>query len=706
MTTKSSSQTDWTDRIGIRCCALLMLALAGLSNEIVADDEPSGPQTWAILIGVEKYEKASPLQYTVNDVKRLVDTLVTRGGVARHRILQITDQREEAEFQPHQASLMAKLTEWLAKPTDRDSIIVYFSGHGFRDAEGKMYLAPLECDPSNPSPTGIPVEWFRSQLATCPASFKLLLLDACHAGSEKGESSGSLDANALGAKFEDLERVVTIASCKANEKSLIWAEKEQSLFSYWLNQGLRGHADRGDSIHGPDGKLSVNELYQFVYGNVKRTADVKFGRPQTPVHIIRSGVEGEPTVVTLRPQPLKSMLADMAEQLAYAMEERKLGRVGVPEFLALLPGKKEGLGGNYGLLGKYCAEELERQLQDRGPSGKFSVVDRRRLQEAMGKQKFQLKDLGSTRSLDTLSKSVGGMPVLCIGSLVSRDGRILRMQCKLAQTGDDTDLGVSTGGTAALNENEWAMLGRSTVVRTEDRRPDNVESNTTNDNSVDAQVISRLDRRTEGPASHAFQDPTFQFRVALTVSGQERRGEFRGNDYFIPVEKGEKYKIVIENNSGEVAVMRLLVDGLNTLPEKEITTKGIATESWGQYVSLDDARAWILDPKEPALKDKPAKWTVTGFVTKTGKEGTFREFVIVDTQDSLAARQSFTEKIGVITVAFYKPLSGQRGGGLGTAAGGEVGADLTERGGITAGNLIGVVHIRYVDKQALAATKR
>jgi hypothetical protein len=276
------------------------------------------------------------------------------------------------------------------------------------------------------------------------------------------------------------------------------------------------------------------------------------------------------------------------------------------------------------------------------------------------------------------------------------------MQCKLEQTGDDTDLGVTTGGTAALNESEWAMLGRSTVVRTEDRRPDLNQTATTGDTSVEAQVISRVERRTEGPASHPFQDPTFPFRVTLTVDRQERRGEFRGNDYFIPVEKGEKYKLVIENNSGDVA---LLVDGLNTLPEKD-KTKGIVTESWGQHVSLNDARAWILDPKEPGLASGTPKWTVSGFATATGKEGKFREFVIVDAQDSLAARQSFTDEIGLITVAFYKPKSGQRGRGLGTAAGGELGADLTERAGITAGNLMGVVHLRYVDKQALAATRQ
>ena len=38
-----------------------------------ADD--ANPQQWVILIGVEKYEKANPLQLTVNDVRQLTNTL-------------------------------------------------------------------------------------------------------------------------------------------------------------------------------------------------------------------------------------------------------------------------------------------------------------------------------------------------------------------------------------------------------------------------------------------------------------------------------------------------------------------------------------------------------------------------------------------------------------------------------------------------------
>ena len=53
-------------------------------------------------------------------------------------------------------------------------------------------LVPLVVDPVDPASTGLPVEWFRQQVADCKADFKLLVLDACHAGSEKGEDGAKV----------------------------------------------------------------------------------------------------------------------------------------------------------------------------------------------------------------------------------------------------------------------------------------------------------------------------------------------------------------------------------------------------------------------------------------------------------------------------------------------------------------------------------
>jgi uncharacterized caspase-like protein len=691
----------------VRHCGFVVLSIAlgpGASPVSAQEADVSAgakPRPWALLIGIEKYHRATPLRFTINDVQQLTETLVARGGYGKDQILQITDTASNPQFQPLKASIVAELPQWLKKIGPDDTAIIYFSGHGFRDAEGKMYLAPIDCDPANPAPTGIPVEWFREQIAACPARFKLLVIDACHAGSEKGDDHETgVAANELTEPFRSLEGVVTLASSKADEKSQIWEDKQQSLFSYWLNQGLKGHADEDG-----DAAVDIDELYKYVYRRVTQTAETRFPRQQTPVRVVRSGTPDVPVILRLQPQRLREVLADMAEQLTLAIEERQLSKVGVLEFTNDTK-LGELLGADFGLLGKFCAEELERHLMDYG-AGKFSVVDRERLRAALANQQFSLHSFASTKSLTQLAKDAGGMPVIVRGTLTGRLGRHVTLRCKLIETQGEAVL-ASVGGTAALNESQWAMIGRSAELLAEDRRPEFAPPGQ-RPRPIEDQVVNRLDARSEGP--HPLLKSSFPFPIRIMINGKERKGVFRGNDLYVPVRQGETYEIWVQNRSGELALMRLLVDGLNTLPETE-EVKGVSTQVIGKRVNLDEARPWYLDPNDDGTirQDGYATWAIRGFFSSTGTQGQgkLREFLVVDADQSLAARQQFTDQIGIITAAFYRRASGDRNlGTLGTELGQERTENIRERTERTQpGNLIAVVHIRYVDADALQAVGR
>jgi len=682
-----------------------LLAWSGPSSGVAQGAE--GPRKWALLIGVEKYHRASQLRYTVNDVQRLGDLLRRRGDYRDDDILEITDTALNPRHQPLRASIMAELPQFLAKPGSGDHILVYFSGHGFRDKDGKLYLAPIDCDPANPAPTGIAVEWFREQLAACKAKIKLLVLDACHAGSEKGEDDDSgIAAKDLGASFRDMEGVITLASSTSDQKSLIWEEKQQSLFSYWFNQGLQGNADTDG-----DGAVTIDELYNYVHRNVTRTAKARFPREQTPVRIVRTGVDGVPEIIRLKPQTLKELLADMAEQVAWSMEERKLAKIGVLEFTNDTK-LGELLGADFGVLGRYCAEELERRLMDLG-GDKFSVVDRRRLQTALKSQQFNLDNLGSAVAMKSLSDEAGGMPAVALGTLRNRTGRVVTLQCKVLQTERDDLAGVA-GGTALLNESEWAMLGRSVEVRPEDYRVTALGPGVSSEGGKD-QLIERLDYRSQG--GHPMLNPDFPYRVKIMVrdraSGRmvEARSAFRGNQMFVGLRQGDVYEIWVENRSGRMVNLRLLVDGLNTQPERlrgkmmvveeaAPVARPNAEDDWvvGARVNLDEARYWILDPKTSNL------FAIRGFFSKLTGEGNYREFRVVDAQKSLAARQSFTDQIGLITAAFYAPKSTSR-----APVGTELGDQRTDKvelmEGTACGPLVAVVNIRYVEPETLESPR-
>ena len=683
------------DRTHISILLLICPALVwiDLGSESASAAPTVKSEQWGVLIGIEKYRRASRLRYTINDVEQLAYTLEERGGYRARNILKMVDTNESEQHQPLRASLLRELPKWLAKPQADDTMIVYFSGHGVRDRQdGKLYLAPIDCDPTKPASTGVSVEWLRREIAACRAKVKLLVIDACHAGTEKGlddeeDSYRSVAAKELGAAFEELTGVITLASSTNNEKSQIWDEKEQSLFSYWLNQGLKGHADRDD-----DGNLTIDELYRYVHRNVTHTARTRMPRPQTPVRIVRSGTIGVPVIVQLRPQTLRLLLEDVAQELSWAMQEHQLPRVGVLEFTNDTK-LGELLGANFGLLGRYCAEELQERLADRG-SGHFKVVSRKRLQKTLSEHGFTLDDTESADALRKLSADTGGMPAVAMGTLRSRFGRVVSLRVNLTEI-EEGNVSGSAGGTAKLNEHEWAMLGRSVAVRPQDHIPNAPSVDepvvATEENRKD-QLIDRLDRRSEGP--HPLKDPKFQFPIKIVVDGKERKGVFRANDYYVPLESGETYAIRVENRADRVAMMRLLVDGLNTLPQA--VGKGVQTLEVAPRVNFNDARAWVLDPA------KRRSYVVKGFFTSTGARARYRSFEVVEAGQGIASRRNYTDQIGLITAVFYDKAA------EGTTRGADRETRLGREGQTTVGHyrakvgdLLAVVNIRYMSPEAV-----
>lgn len=657
--------------------AILLSACDGTTARAANRFQPPEGRQWAILIGVENYQLATPLRYTINDVDTLATTLRQRGDVAPDNIVKFVDTAGDVERQPLKTSLMEHLPRWFQKPGPEDRVLVYFSGHGFQSKDGKLYLAPLDCDPQDPEATGISVAWLRDQVAGCRAKLKLLILDSCHAGTEKGDEdpqTKSVVAKDLGEPFRDLEGVVTLASSTGDQKSQIWAEKQQSLFTYWLNQGLKGHADDNG-----DGAVDIDELNKYVHDNVTHTADSRFHRPQTPVRIIRSGVPGVPVVLELAPLTLKHLIADMADQISWGMESRGIERVGVFQFTTDTS-FGEALGGEFGALGRWCSAELEQKLVEAG----VDVVDSREMINILKQHQFTVDQLGSREALEKLSASMGGLPAIVTGTLRHRQNRMITLQSKLKQI-ETNSLGAAAGGTALLNESEWAMLGYSVSVRPEDRPPPIPGSKT------EDELIARLDEKAGG--AHPLSDPRFPYRVSIYVDGKERKGVFRGNDYLVPLRVGEVYSIRVELLSGDPTYMRLLVDGLNTLPEKS-AEKGIATYEVAPVVKLDEARGWILDPRN----SRRPVWEVRGFVTETGQQGKLRRFKVVDDGLSVAAQKKFTENLGLITAAFYNTAQARVATGVEDF---ETEENLRERRGVTAGDLIGVVNIRYVDPEQL-----
>jgi uncharacterized caspase-like protein len=289
-------------RFAIELASLLIVSVNASAQ--VADKErglsPIAPgnrtfdrgQKWAVIIGCDRYLDPSIPRLTcaVADARLMARTLTGTCGYDPKNVLSITEDATEPHLLPLGINLRNQVREWLKKVRNEDTVIVFFAGHGFIDDRGQGILAPQDVERDRIGLTGLRINDLRDMLHQCGAAQKLLILDCCHAGSERGDPLKEIPAPTeaqLRPAFARAKGLITLASCGKDERSQEWKARGQGLFTYFLARGLTGEAD-GDN----DGVVTSDELYLYVFDFVSTTAQKELNARQTPVRIIGEGVVG------------------------------------------------------------------------------------------------------------------------------------------------------------------------------------------------------------------------------------------------------------------------------------------------------------------------------------------------------------------------------------------------------------------------------
>ena len=217
---------------------------------------------WAVIIGVNDYQKVPKLRYCVADARLLYDTLAKRAGFDRQRMLLLTDDVPSFSNMPTRGNILKHLADFLSFPEAQDTVLVFFSGHGFRDDEGRGYLAPIDADRRNLALKCVPIAEVKRLIGACKARQKVLILDTCHSGTAKG---GGVDKAIAVGSARLVEQVagkgfVTLASCGPDQESHESPKLGHGVFTYFLADGLTGKADRDR-----DGWVDFDELYRHAW---------------------------------------------------------------------------------------------------------------------------------------------------------------------------------------------------------------------------------------------------------------------------------------------------------------------------------------------------------------------------------------------------------------------------------------------------------
>lgn len=154
------------------------------------------------------------------------------------------------------ATVKAALQKMASIATKDDIVVMFFSGHGVKGGfvcyDGFLYYNDIY-----------------SAMASCKSMNKMVFADACFSGAMRQGKD-----NAHATTSSNKGNVMFFLSCRSNEKSIETPKMTNGFFTYALQHGLRGGADKNK-----DRIITAKELFDYVSAKVKKES----GNRQHPV---------------------------------------------------------------------------------------------------------------------------------------------------------------------------------------------------------------------------------------------------------------------------------------------------------------------------------------------------------------------------------------------------------------------------------------
>jgi hypothetical protein len=248
--------------------------LADLSTPIPGREskriDRSKPRLFILGVGVSDHElDEKDLVYAASDARSLVEKFEAQHGSVYGDVQ--VKLYEDKQVTPD--SVRDGLN-WLAQSsTERDVVVLFFSGHGMRGRKG-LYYFTHHGDEENLQNTCVNWSDVAKSLAATKASQILFLSDCCHAGAFSKDHF--LNQADLARAIDSVENVAILASCTGEEGSLELDEFKHGAFTQGLLEALDGAGD----LDG-DGNSTWSEILDYVLVRVPKIT----GNEQHPIEL-------------------------------------------------------------------------------------------------------------------------------------------------------------------------------------------------------------------------------------------------------------------------------------------------------------------------------------------------------------------------------------------------------------------------------------
>ena len=273
------------NRFGTSVVASVPLSWKGAAP---AEEFSVKPKLYVLAIGISDYERdrdgqpdggyrpdnqsGLDLNYGAKDARDFAAAMKAQSGGLYREV----EARVLTDAQATRDGVMDGL-DWIQhQTTSKDVAMVFLSGHGANDENGRYYFIPANFQSDRFRTTTVPFSEIQNTIQAI-AGKALFFLDSCHAGNVMGtgKSKGlGLDINAVVNELSSADNGVIVFSASTGNQ-LSWEDPKWSngAFTKAVIEGVAGGAD-----YNKTGRITVNMLDLFISEKVK---DLTGGR-QTP----------------------------------------------------------------------------------------------------------------------------------------------------------------------------------------------------------------------------------------------------------------------------------------------------------------------------------------------------------------------------------------------------------------------------------------